>query len=356
MPNPTAAERVIEYDRQGHTSAGGELYNDILRKLLFYDKSFYHQYLPTLDSGEFDFQTRLDHWLSNPSTDAEKRVLLEAAADITFFSREDILKLHQAALNGPISRWIIGLLNLSLEDNSLEATLDNEISNHTWFCAVTDSMRISDFYHANKLGGMNLRPDAKSLTKFGDRARILHFIQTHTSANNTARPIRRIVLLEDFVGSGTQLREPERTEAGPTGPTHFDVVSFVASLDSNIPVLLCPLITCPPGHTYAQTLLSRWSNLTYEPVLRLSEDEFVNSRSAFPSGSLNDSIKQIATSTYSSVVGNDARRPLPYSAYGAFDVGANVVMYSNTPANTLPFIQHKSNTWSPLFPRSARIR
>ena len=55
-------------------------------------------------------------------------------------------------------------------------------------------MRINAFYHLNNISGTSYRPDWLSLAKFGDRKAIADFL--------AAGGIERIVLLEDFVGSG----------------------------------------------------------------------------------------------------------------------------------------------------------
>jgi hypothetical protein len=95
-----------------------------------------------------------------------------------------------------------------------------------------------------------------------------------------------------------------------------------------------------------------------DPVLQLNAALFIHADSIVQPDSLAAKVKDLAYRCYNQVKGNDAANPL-YSPFGfppGRGTGALVVLYSNTPANTLPIIQHHSNTWAPLFPRSARVK
>ena len=136
-------------------------------------------------------------------------------------------------------------------------------------------------------------------------------------------------------------------------------ILFAATHFPTTPILLLPLIVCPAGGTEARALETHFENVSYEPILELRrEDLFIPSRDAVP-GSFEWDLLQLAADTYPNVVGDGAASPRPYGPYGFpgnDPTGAIVVMYSNTPANSLPLIHHQSNTWNPLFPRSARLR
>ena len=211
-------------------------------------------------------------------------------------------------------------------------------------------MAISDFHHANNLGGINFRPDWKSLATFGHPDRITEFMANHRDANHRPQALRRIVILEDFIGSGTQMVETVRSEGG----VNCSAVEFAASLSADIPVLLVPLIVCPEGADQARRFTS--ANLTVSPVLELKPDEFVEWSVAVDPKELMTLLSDLAHRTYADVVGDGTVAPRPYTRLGVGRTGGLIVTYSNTPANTLPIIQHGSNTWDPLFPRSARIK
>ncbi len=249
MPE-TIAQTVVRWDLDGKLTSFGGTFNELHERLDFLNSTHYQQYIPTLGPSFPDYETRLRGWIDNLADEDDKRVLFEFAEHIAFFGRSEFAKLYQVALRGPIISWIVEQLGLDFTNASLQNQLAQEVHDHTWYCPFTDSMQISDFHHANHIGGIAFRPDWLSLTKFGDRARVLDFMHTRTDANKKSVPLRRIVLLEDFIGSGTQLSETVREE--PLGnKTHLlDTLTFVTSLSPSIPVLLVPLIVCPDGAGY----------------------------------------------------------------------------------------------------------
>lgn len=335
---------AIEFDEDDVSRPlGAATFNEIHQQLTFYEKTHYSQYLPTIGSDQTDFEDRLHDWLSNPGlTRDQKKLLFRLAPRIIFLNREDFTKLHQSAVSGPITRWVIDDLSLAFGSPNFDARVHAELTNHTWFTSITDSMRIADFHHANGLGGIDFRPDWRSLAKFGDPAKIQSFMSSGSTV-----PIKRIVILEDFVGSGAQM-----SASG-------GCVSFAAASFPSTPILLVPLVICPEGAQRASALASSFSNVRYEPMLQLRREDLVLGGSNAPPSERDWA--QLATATYPLVEGNQKSQPRPYHPLGfpghvGSPTGAVFVMYSNTPANTLPLIQHESNTWSPLFPRSARIR
>ncbi len=72
--------------------------------------------------------------------------------------------------------------------------------------------------------------------------------------------IERIAIIEDFVGSGEQLST---------------TIEFVCDNFLNEQIMFCPLIICPEGDAHFLALQARKANLTYEPVLRLPPQVFL---------------------------------------------------------------------------------
>lgn len=351
----TVADLVARWDTMGMRTSRYETFNELHARLDFF-RSHFAQYLPALGSDSMDYEGRLEQWLANVTDEDHKRALLELAAEIVFFTREDFLKLYQSAVAGPVTKWVIDELKLDLADPGLSAKIQTEIHDHTWFCSLTDSMPIADFYHANNLTGTPHRPDCKSLARFGDPVEIEKYM-TGRTVRGVGKPLKRIVVLEDFVGSGTQMSEFERTALlTPTGPVNQTVFDFLASLPSKPPLLFVPLMICPAGLAVARTIAAKHSHLRVDPLMNLGPGEFINPSARLAKGSWEEKIAAIAYATYPQVVGDDSSHPLPYTPYGFQETGARIVMFSNTPANTLSLIHHKSNTWEPLFRRSARVR
>ena len=335
----------MEWEKSGARPINDTDFNRVYEKIEFFSETQYHEYVPCLGPENFEFMVRLGRWIGNVSNVGDKQILCEFVPRIPFFGRAEFTELYQAAFRGPITRWVIDELNLFLNDPGLEDQIANELHHHTWYCPITDSMQISDFHHVNQIGGIDYRPDFRSLAVLGERQgqrkRVVDFMQNHKNATGRSRPLRRIVLLEDFVGRGTQIE---------------DALKFAAELSPDIPILLAPLIICPDGGVYAKQLANNYANVSYGPVMELTDDLFIRPSSKVSPASLEAQIRDLAVSTYSQVVGDEAARPRPYGPFGFRETGATIVMYSNAPANTLPLIQHESNTWKPLFPRSARRR
>ena len=334
----TVAEIACTLDLSGRLPFARKTFNELHQAISFFRSSHFDQYIPTLGSESLDFESRLFDWLMNVTNDDDRALLFELASRIVFLTREDFSKLHQAALRGPICQWIVDQMGLQIDDPQLESKIQNELENHTWFTAITDSMQISEFHHANQLGGIDHRPDWRSLAEFGDPSKIQRYI------SNPRRPIHRIIILEDFVGSGTQMQMG-------TGS-----VSFAAQQFPKVPILLCPLIVCPEGASLSRQLAAAYPGLDFFPVLEITQDQLISPNSMFSSGSFEQAVLTLCSRLYNQVEGNRASAPRPYTPWGFHQTGAIVVFYTNTPANTLPLIQHASDMWNPLFPRSARIR
>ncbi len=343
------AELAAAWDQSGHPTVGGGTFNELHKRLCSLEHTHFAQYLPTFGADYPDFQRRLELWLDSADDEDDQRLLLEFAPEITFFTREDFAKLYQAALAGPIIRWVIGQQGGMLSDPAALDFASEAIQNTTWYCPMSDSMAIADFHHSNHLGGINLRPDWRSLVQFSERDRITTFMNKEYDP-----PLERIVVLEDFIGAGWQLAEKLRKETTPGGDVLHNVVSFAGSL-APVSFLFVPLVICPEGAMELRRLTALYPNVSCEPVLELGKAEFINPDSTPEPGSIFERILDLVARTYGKVDGAGGDNPL-YGAYGSGNTGARVVMYSNTPANTLPIVQHRSDTWTPLFPRSARIR
>ncbi|WP_254509557.1 phosphoribosyltransferase-like protein [Anatilimnocola floriformis] len=346
MISPSIADRVQKWDLSPTAPLTPlTTFGEIHKRIVFYYSTHYFQYLPTLSVLYPDFETRLANWLSNVPDDQNQRLLFELLPRLAFFSREDFEKLHQAAFDGPVARWIFESSRLSVSDPELDKKLSEQAHRHTWYCPLSDSLRINDFHNVNGIGGVDYRPDWRSLARFGSEAAILDFMKNHQDIQGPA-PLTRLVILEDFIGSGSQ---------------SSDTVRFIQRISKKIPTLIVPLIVCPTGAQVWRAIES-FPELTFSPVIELKESDMITAGTA-RDGSFAGRIADLAESTYAAVEGDRAASPRPYSAFGfpghvniSLGTGSLVTLYSNTPANTLPLVQHSSNSWNAIFPRSARIR
>ena len=308
------------------------------------EKWLYKSYEPD-KFGDGDFQQRLIKWLDNVATDEDKKTLFRLLPYLFYVGPVEFEELYRCAYQGPVARWLMSVENIDACAPDAQLRLVQAVEK-TWFCPVSDSFRINAFFHINNLpAGVSLRPDWRSMEKLGDVNKI--------KAYCAEQKITRLVLLEDFVGGGSQ---------------SIDAVKFAVTDMLNLQVLFVPLIICPDGvmrlkKVEADLCSKRSDSLVYEAVMELPETAFFSTAlSPFEKNSQQaNTLRSLIDRTYEQVSGGQAPSPIkkPYHPYGfpyEKPTGGVVVMYSNTPDNTLPIIHWRPNNrgWSPIFPRHSR--
>lgn len=305
----------------------------VAEKIEFLTERLFQQYTPAKGPHP-SFRERLSNWLDGVPDDVSKKVMLQLVTHIFFIGTEQFISLYQAAYHGPIKRWLVEQVGIQFLDPDAERKIATAIS-ETWFCPVTDSMQISEFCHANRITGVDFRPDWCSLAEFGD----LDKIRRHMINNS----FKRVVLLEDFVGSGSQITP---------------ALDFAATIGHRIPFLVVPLIVCPDGLDFGIQFETDHPGFAFDPVLSLPANAFIQETPRVDEISFFQSARNVITALQLLLTGGTPLNGVtkPYSAFGYRKTGALVVMYTNTPDNTLPVIHWESQTWpSPIFPRSSRI-
>ena len=336
MPH-TVAAKVREWARDALT---GQDIQSAYVKIDYLAKRLFHQYAPT--SGPCpSFDVRLRDWLKSAPLDEDQQAMFRLVPKLFFVGHDEFTALYRAAFLGPVPRWLVDVCSLSLTQCDLNDVLAGLI-HRTWFCPITDSMNIAHFHHVNRIEGADYRPDWRSLACFGSTPRVSQYMQdSHYD---------RLVLLEDFIGSGTQMEE---------------AVDFALTLPDSIQILVVPLIVCPRGLLTCRDLERRHNRpgspqrIRFEPVLSLPARAFVDPKPNMGEDPSWQSLRHLVNSLYSLVTaGRFPASPhsgAPYGPYGYRQTGGLIVMYSNCPDNTLPLIHHTSEQWSPLFPRSSRV-
>ncbi|MCG3195733.1 MAG: hypothetical protein GHCLOJNM_00200 [bacterium] len=316
----------------------------ILADLRFLERTKFNTYVPTLYSRHPSvFAERFHSWLNNPNlTSAEKRDLFEFTHCIAFFSFDDFVAMFQNAFSGPISRWCMSHAGICLTQTGWQDLLNEERFNHTWFCPITDSLLISVFHHVNGIEGKERKPAFRDLKHFGDVEKIRKYIDQ--------QKYKRIVLLEDFVGTGMQ--------------SEATVEWAVRTLD--LPVMFCPMIIATEGADRYRSLKAKLDaarpglpdlpEFNFKPVFELSSDCFVYSCDT-PQDSLFDRVRKMAEEIHTRLCKSQEEckeGALGYWNDDSPQKGATVIMFSNTPDNSLPLFHHGAGAWKPLFPRVAR--
>lgn len=304
-------------------------YRDINKYVRYLAQRLYHDYEPT-EASTTDFMIRLEKWLDNVSTDEEKQVLFRLLPRIFYAGEREFRSLYRVAYNEIISRWIIDTGGVRLTDLNNAKNELHRIISETWICPITESMRINSFYHINYLTGFSYRPDWRSIKRFGSEDKVREFCNQNG--------IKRLVLLEDFVGSGSQIT---------------DVVEFASGLDLFDQILVIPLIICPEGMDNLNRDLSVYTEVRVQPVLSLSHHSFVRPSIVSGEEALAGEVRKLANDTYHPLLKPPATGA-PFGPFGYRMTGGLLVMYSNTPDNSLPVIHWRSDEWYPIFERHTR--
>ena len=317
-------------------------YQIIESQIDFLSSILYKEYEVTNNSQELPYPYRLRDWLNNVENENDKKTLFELAPKIFFIGQNEFSALYQSSFNGPIAHWLIDQDSIDICDRNAQKKLRNSLAS-TWFCAITDSMQIAKFYHSNQLNGSDIRPDFRALSKLSDKDRVINYMRSQSPK------LKRIVLLEDFIATGSQMRT---------------TVEFAATLHKNnqIPVLLTPLVICKSGYKSAQYLAKKHKNISFEPTLVLDDSIIIPINKESKEDKFIEKLRKVILKTYSSVCGETSINYYK-PPYGPFGYGANtenggliVVLYTNCPDNTLPLIHYNSNpSWKALFPRSSRL-
>lgn len=341
--------KVQEWDLR-ITGATPAYYSKILNRLDYHAVREWRVYLPA-EHPDFSnsYMERLAKWVGNLTDEKEQMLLLEYAQYISFFSHDDFVALYRTAFDRDITRWIAKQIGARLEPyggQAMHESIHKDLHQHTWFCPITDSMDINEFYKVNHLRGIGHRPGFATLQMLAERIgtpnpdiaqRIIHYMANPSlDPHNPSQSLKWIVLLEDIVGSGAQCLETIRWA--------------VTNLER--PVLFVPLILCPNGvdALHAEEVRSG-GRLTVQPVIALRRSDLLGPERQGQTGwSKADNIEDLARRSIT-------RCGLPTNqAFGFKETGCSLATFSNTPDNSLPIIhhKHKGGGWEPLFPRVYR--
>jgi hypothetical protein len=295
------------------------------------EMELYCDYEPT--KGPYpNFWQRLEKWVDSAKTQTNQQNLCRLMQHIFFVGPRELDSLYRVAFNSHVARWLVEKKDIRLDDPAAPQKLKEAVK-HTWFCPLTDSMRINAFYHLNHLSGRDYRPDWLSLQNFAESHKVDAYI--------ASEQIESLVLLEDFVGSGIQV-DP--------------AVNFVGSLPSKTPALILPLVVCPTGVKAGIEWERQYANVTCRSVLALNQRDFLTAIPQAEEPAEFADFRQLAVNTFDDVLGGETEiEAKVYSPFGFDGTGGLIVLATNCPDNTLPLIHHSSRTWSALFPRASRI-
>ena len=339
-------EKVRQWDSQcvaGEAIAPAK-YTSILNQIEYHAENGWKVYLPSSHHPDFNsnYMERLAAWVGNLTSTADQQLLLEYALHISFFSHDDFVAFYHTALSREVSAWIVSQIGARLEPQGgkgFHQQVYQQIHHHTWFCPVTDSMDINEFYKVNHLSGIGQRPNFAALNmmaKTNPQTADVWIRYMACPDGNPLKPtLERLVLLEDVVGSGTQCLDTVRWAAESFGK----------------PVLFIPLILCPNGIQALRAEEQRLrGQLTVRPVLQLYRNDLLGPERQGQEGwPISQAIEELALRCS----GRASRNMEPFGYRGT---GCSLATFSNTPDNTLPIVHNRprNGDWEPLFPRVYR--
>ncbi|WP_417375552.1 hypothetical protein [Gimesia maris] len=300
-------------------SSGNKDQIDFNESLLrFLGEWHYFEYQPFPEKG--NFWERLGSWLKEiPDCDTkteDQQALFNAVPRLLFAAEGDLISMYRAAYEGPILRWLLDTENLSLDESDLQTKIANA-KHETWFGSLA-GMDINTFCRVNEIYGQSFRPEFRFVTKFCSTKKLSNWLKV--------KKYSKIVVVEDMIGTGDQLKE---------------AISSLTRL-KEFQILLVPLFIAPAGWTVAKKLMKykRNKHIKCTPMVILPDACLIQDT---PHPQEGDEITEL-------------REVIQRHDYGRLGwgnkYGTLMLSYLNCPDNVPPII-HTSYKNS-LFPRAYR--
>ena len=301
----------------------------------FLEQVLYAEYEPVRVAAQGEFGVRLAEWIGSASSEADRQALYLLLGRLVFLGRDQMMAGYRTAYSRNIASWLMDVEGLPFFGVDTEVKLNSAVED-TVFTEITDSFGLGNFLKWNNIAGRGLRFTWEQHLSTWDSDAFIRDVM-HSSAGI---PRRNLVLLEDFVGSGTQMAK---------------AVNLACSLTNVERVLLCPIVICPGGGECARKLVKKHRKLDYSPVMELPEEEFISEVEISGEHNHHGLIRRALLSLHTFVRGTPGSWPQETSAFGYQETGAVFCKFDNCPDNSVPVLHHRSDLgWSPLFLRTAR--
>ena len=190
---------------------------ELRQRYEFLAARLFAEYEPTRRDSrrhQHDFMLRMEKWLDQFRSDEQKLIAFQSIEYLFFAGVEEFDELYRCAFT-VVQRWLMEVKDW--DPFECREAVRKELKK-CWFCPITDSFRINSFLHVMGVSGKEHRPDWLSMSRFAKKKKISEYVES--------QEISYLVLLEDFVGSGSQACR---------------VIEFALSA-LNIKILVVPLI------------------------------------------------------------------------------------------------------------------
>lgn len=305
------------------------------------------RFTPYLNDEIQDFPHKLERWIEQFDTEKEKKLALLVASKITFVTEEQFRQLQEVCFQEKL-RFL--LLNRIISENGLQCYDYDSASSYfdskleqCLFAPLTDSARINQFFHVNKLDDHS-RLALRSLDIFVHpelmkRSDIVEPLNVYYKD----KPI--LIILEDYCGSGKTISS--------------DLLRIIRLYPCFSTIIFCPyMITEWAERALYRIVRKRAPEIEFRIIygMRLSE----KMRCFFKTSALfseNEQVElKILCKKYHQRYFAEHRfigKPKAFP-FGYRNLQLLLVTQSNCPNHTLPIIWCTDKGWFPLFQRVQR--
>lgn len=307
---------------------------ELKRDVEFLEREIYHEYTVTAHGDHGAFGYRLARWIGSADAEADQKELYRILRHLFFIGRNEQESAYRTAFSKHILQWLMSVCGIDPFAADARQQITEELQK-TRFTEITDSFGIRAFCLLNGIQGEDVRYKWEGNIVNWDadafRVNVLRENQAHEESK------KNLVLLEDFVGSGSQM---------------LDAVNLAVSLGNQVNVLLCPLFICPDGAEAARDLANQYTNLTFSPVLAFEKRFFLSPTAIVGEHRDFSALRDLLIRIHPKIRGTEQE----YGPFGYRQTGGFIVPSSNCPDNTIPALHRKKeNSWDPLFLRTSRL-
>lgn len=347
----------------------GRPYTKILTSLL---RIYHVRFQPFQNDIVHHYPLKLIKWLNQfPKEDRKYAFLL--ASKLIFITQQQFESLQRLLYSSHIRRILLeriirekqlSLLAFDEAQDSLDSEMDA-----TLFVANSDSAGINSFVHVNreyfhhrgrrKLVGPEIRfwtyPQKRLTGDSKIRATVNAFEKDVLASDSYIKTKKRIVIIEDFSGTGSDLCNTLNALNNSNLPVSEVIIAAAMSTYQANDLLKrkCEEFSSIGKRSYqfvsAMTLPDRCRCFETPEAGRMSEPSYVDCE---PIQNLSENLSRMSEFCFEGFFKDVTELPLS-GKHGFGGLALAFVFYTNTPDNALPMLWQEAPKWTPLFRRAS---